>query len=377
MNHAAFTMLVVFTFDSTSANSGNISLLLPMDFDSPMGGITSGDYQKATRELWIQEPTTITTQKSAFRFYWEQISAISALYFACGTQAFVSYTDTAATLCGGNCMQKTCDDNITYARGRNELSASVYRTDTTDKGWNLSGMWIVNYLCGKPTNGWGEANRTVMWNIDVIGATANQAVSAERTLAATAPIIPETDYFINGLGLLTQVTTSGTTAMYSYSVFVERLVAEGGIIWERVYANPTHDDAEAGLRTFIAQMRTFFKRWNGDPGDDRMDLETSRRWRVYSGQNTTAYWTMTIMMTYHTITKTVSGTVTGSGGGTVYLYLHRADDNTNQAGEKVLATSRSGNGAFSFTWYDNTENVYVSAFEDTTHMGRSENNVGT
>ena len=33
--------------------------------------------------------------------------------------------------------------------------------------------------------------------------------------------------------------------------------------------------------------------------------------------------------------------------------------------------SRSGNGSFSFTWYDNTEPMYVDAYEDSTHLGRS------
>ena len=377
MNHAAFTMLVVFTFDSTSANSGNISLLLPQAFECPMGGTTSSDYQKGNRELWIEEPATVTTQKSAFRLYWSQIDAIAGLNARAGTQAFVAYTDTATTMCGGNCLQKTCNDNITLARGRNSLSFDVYRTDATDKGWNLSGLWILNYLCGKPTDGWGAANHSVMWNIDVIGATANQAASNERTLAATAPVIPETNYFITGLGIQLQITSSGTTALYSYSFFAERLSAEGGVQWERVYSNPTHDDAEAGLRTGYAQMRYFFKRWYGDADAERVDIETSRRWRLYSGQNTTAYWTSTIMLSYHTITKTVSGTVTGSGGGTVYLYLHRADDNTASAGEKLLTTSRSGNGAFSFTWYDDTEDVYVDGYEDATHMGRSDDGVGT
>jgi hypothetical protein len=77
-------------------------------------------------------------------------------------------------------------------------------------------------------------------------------------------------------------------------------------------------------------------------------------------------------MTYHTITYTVSGSVTGSAGGTVNLELER--DGTD---ELVLSTSRTGNGSFSFTWYDNTENVYVSAREDSTHLGRSDQGTAT
>lgn len=73
-------------------------------------------------------------------------------------------------------------------------------------------------------------------------------------------------------------------------------------------------------------------------------------------------------LTYHAITYTVSGTVYGSAGGTVTLSLHRSDTH-----EVVLTTSRTGNGAFSFTWYDNTVDVYVVARESDTRLGRSKN----
>lgn len=204
------------------------------------------------------------------------------------------------------------------------------------------------------------------------------AASAELTIAATAPVIPETNYFITALGLWVKVMTYSTTTMYSYSAFVERLSAEGGVTWERVYANPTHDDPEVGLRMFFAQMRTFFKRFPTDADPSRMDIETSRRWRLYSGQNSAAYWTMQIMMTYHAITFTVSGTITGSGGGTVNLYLHKSQElSVSNKGELMQVSSRSGNGAYSFTVYDSTENVLVDAYEDGTHVGRSSRGLAT
>jgi hypothetical protein len=39
--------------------------------------------------------------------------------------------------------------------------------------------------------------------------------------------------------------------------------------------------------------------------------------------------------------------------------------------EKLLTTSRVGDGAYSFTWYDNTKNVFVAAREDDNHLGRT------
>lgn len=81
---------------------------------------------------------------------------------------------------------------------------------------------------------------------------------------------------------------------------------------------------------------------------------------------------MDIWMTYHSITFTVGGTISGSGGGTVNIGLWRT---TNK--ELALTTSRAGDGAFSFTWYDDTQDVFCEALEDATHMGRSDDGVAT
>jgi hypothetical protein len=373
-NHASFTMLVTFTFDATSANAGNISLMLPQEIESPMGGTAATDSQRGDRELWIQEPATITIQKSAFRWHWNQITPIATAYFRVGSQSFVSVTDVATSVCGGNCHQRTIDDVVTLARGRNSLYADCYSSDTTDKGWNLSGVWIINYKAGKPSAGWGAANHTVIWPISFY----QSAVSADYKVAATSPVLPESDHFMNGLGTKCDVMTSGTTASNAFSLFVEKLVAEGGLQWLRVYASPTHDDNEVGLTQFYGQMRDYFLRWVGDPDSSRIELETARRWRFITGSGVTVFSQIFVTITYHTISKTVSGSVTGSNGGTVNLYLHRADNLSNsQKGSLLKTTSRVGNGAYSFTWWDDTENVYVSAFEANTHLGRSENNVAT
>jgi hypothetical protein len=363
-HHCCITMLVVFTYDATSANDGNISLMLPMDFESPMGGTTSSDYQQATRDLWIEEPTTITIQDSAYRWHWEQVGAIASLYFAVGSQAFVSYTDTAAAMCGGNSLQKTVNGDFTLARGKNSIKASVYRTDTTDKGWNISGFWIINYKCGKPSGGWGTANRSVVWPISYYGTGA---AASEISVAATSVDIPDSYYFINALGLWVQAMVQNSVTMYSYSVSVERLSAEGGVQWERVYSNPTHDDPETGLRQFFAQMRTFFSRWPSDPDTTRMPLGTDRRWKLLSGQNIAAYFQMMVMLTYHTIHWDVTRAITGSSAGTVDVSIIRKEDC-----EKLATASRSGDGNYTVVLYDDTKTLFAEAREDSTHVGRSD-----
>jgi hypothetical protein len=255
------------------------------------------------------------------------------------------------------------DSAVTLARGRNELSFDAYRTDTADFGWNLSGFWIINYTSGKSAQGSGAHNHTVEWGITQNGTAASATF---QVISATAPTVPESSYFISGLG--TRLAHLSGTVPAGFIVQVERLTAEGGTAWEVVYQDQVSSDTELGTYFAYAQMRSLFLRWPGDPAADRMDIETARRWRVYNFA--VAGWnSLTMLLTYHTITFTAADSISGFTG-TVDLGLHR------ESGEKVLATTRSGDGAFSFTWYDNTESLYVTA-DDGTNVGRSELTLAT
>lgn len=367
VNHFQAYLVVTYEFSPGSSSTIMNSLMLPMDLASPMGGTTSADYQRGTRDLFIEEPTTISTSRVAYYVFWQQIAAISTLNFRIGTGSFVAYTDAAANLSGSNAAMVRNDSAFTLARGRNSLNFDVYRSDTADFGWNISGFWIVNYTSGKATDGVGAHNHTVEWGVQQNGTAA---AAATYTIAATAPVIPETNYFLTAIGNSLMVQPSGTVALSGMTILIERLAAEGGIEWEAAYIDSSQTDPEIGTFFAFSQSRTLFKRW---PGDDyvnnRIDFETSRRRRVHINGSTavTGWISLNLVFSYHTITYAVSGTISGSSGGTVTIGLWRPD-----TGEKLLETSRSGNGTYSLTWYDDTENLFAEATEDSTHMGRSD-----
>lgn len=356
-NHSQAYLVVTYEYNESTSTAIINSVMLPVAADSPMGGTTSSDFQRATRELWIEEPGPITDVKIALYAFWTQAAAIGGLNMRIGTGAFVAYTDTASVLCGTNAAMIRNDSAATLARGRNTLIFDAYRTDTADFGWNVSGFYIVNYRSGKSAQGSGAHNHTIEWGITQNGTAA---AATFQVLSAMAPVIPEANHFIVGSGV--RLAHLSGTVPGGIIVQVERLAAEGGTQWEVVYQDQLSSDTELGTYFAYAQMRTLFKRWTGDVGADRMEIETARRWRVYTFP--VAGWnSLTMMLTYHAITFTCADSISGFSG-TVDLGLHRA------SGEKVLAATRSGDGSFSFTWYDNTEELYVVA-DDGTHVGRS------
>jgi len=372
-NHMQAYLIVTYEYSESGTSSVMNSLMLPMEVDSPMGGTTSSDYQRATRELRIAEPGTIVTNKIAFFPFWTQVAAIGGLNMRIGTGSFVTYTDAVAMQCGSNAAMVRNDSAFTLARGNNLLNFDVYRTDTGDFGWNMSGFWLVNYTSDKASAGTNAHNHTVVWSLQQTGTGAGVTNAA---IAATAPNIPEANYYIAALGTHFVFQPSGTSLPIGYVIQVERLAAEGGVAWENVYSDLQQCDAETGMFFTWSQMKSLFKRWVGDVGPDRMDIETSRRWKIYLPWQTAATaagWPhLSIVMTYHSITYTISGTISNSNGGTVSIDLYR-----EATGERVMSTSRSGNGTYSFTWIDNVDTMFVEAYEDSTHLGRSTNGVAS
>jgi hypothetical protein len=368
--HMQAWLTVTYEFNATSSNDTYVSLLLPMEINSPMGGTTSSDYQRGDREFFIEEPGTVTTKYIAFYSFWDQAAAIAGMNQRIGTGAFVTFTDdTSAVFAGTNAAMIENNTAFTLARGRNSLNWDVYRTDVTDLGFNTSGFWIVNYTAGKPTQGYGAANHTVFWNL---GAFFDGAANVLRTIAAVAPALPETDRFYSAIGTRYLYFTNTTGNAAGVTVQVERLAAEGGIQWESAYTDVGTTDPETGLHLTFSQVRTLFRRWGDDVYADpsRMSLQTARRWRTVLANAASSFDYLDLIFTYHSIPFTVSGNITGSSGGTVTISLHRESN-----GEKVLETSRVGDGSYSFTWYDNTENVYTEAYESSTKIGRSDNGV--
>lgn len=363
-NHPQCYAIVTYEFDPATTTRLIISQMLPMEIVSPMGGTASSDAQRASREMWIPEPGTINNAKIAFYLFWSQVGPMAGLNMRLGTGSYTSYTDGGSTYGGGCGAMNRNDSAFTLARGRNSLQMDVYRTDTSDLGWGLGGFWLVNYQCDVPSAGFGAASRTIVQPLYPMGTGAAAALRTETP--DNTPTIPEANYFLSAVGLRLEYMSSGTSTPTSINVLVERLAAEGGQQWESAYIDALHLDSECGASYQWAQTRTLFQRWPGDTDTSRMDIETSRRWRAVNGLNTAGgFSALDLIFTYHTITYTAADSITGFTG-TVTLGLHRS-----ATGEKVLETTRSGDGAFSFTWYDNTEEMFVSA-NDGTNAGRSD-----
>ena len=361
-------MVVTYEFDASTTTSVMNSLQLPMEIDSPMGGDSASDFQRSTREFWVQEASPVR-EKLAFYMFWQNTGNDVGLNARIGTGSFVTYTQSGSGLVCGNKSLMIRNDSptgVSFARGRNTLQMDCYNTSATIRNGNVGGFWILNYSSDVHADGVGAHNHTVLYPVFTQGtATATR----QYITTADAPTIPETNYFITALGF--HFNFMQGAAQQGVTIKAERLASgEGGLIFERIYSDISLHDGELGVYDVWCTARSFFNRWTGDTDSTRLDLETNRRYVINSSGQVTWANHLVMMFTYHSIAFTAADSITGFTG-TVDLGLHRAS-----SGEKVLATSRSGDGAYSFTWYDDTEPLFVTA-DDGTNVGRSEDTLAS
>jgi hypothetical protein len=369
-NHQQVWMTVTYEFDATASSDTMVSLTLPTEIVSPMGGATSADAQRAKRSFWIEE-SGIVPKRLAFYGFWDQAADVAGLNWRIGTgisNPYVAYTDAPAILCGGNgCMIR--NDNYLSGiliRGKNLLEVSVYRTDAADLGYNLGGYFLVNYQANKPDSGYGAANHTVRHLLHPFTGIAK----IQETTVYTGVNIPEYNHYLNALGTNYCYVSNSTANPAGATVVFEKPSGEGGLEWLSAYVDVGTTDPETGLRQCWSQVREYFQRFPDDTSDSRLDLTGRRRWRMVMNNGAAAFHHLELYFTYHTITYNKTTTISDSNGGVVTCNLHRIQEDIV---DTLLTKVRTGNGTIDWTWYDNTTGMYVTAYEDSTHVGRSSN----
>ncbi len=364
-------MVVTYEFNASTTTSVMNSMLLPMEINSPVG-TSATIFQRASRELMVQE-TNPTLVRLAAMIRWNNVGNEAGLNVRVGTGSFIAYTNTGSGwIAGGKGLMVRNDApaGLTFARGKNFLQLDIYNTSTSAKGGNWGCLWMVNYTSSVSGGGVGAHNHSIVWPL---GYHGTGAATLNTITTATAPVIPESNYYITALGLHLGYINNGTSIVSTPSVTIERLAStEGGLLWESGYSDAGIVDTEVGYNESWSQVRDIFMRWPGDTNDSRMDIEAARRYNLYipnqSAAATAAFWeTFQLYMTYHSISYNVTGNVIGSNGGTVNINIHRATDHA-----KMYSITRVGDGGFSIPWYDNVfSDIYIVAYEDATHYGRS------
>lgn len=374
LDNVTVTLVVTYTFDTSTSTRVLNSLILPFELSSPLGNTTVAKASRISRDFYIDEPGTITLKQSGIRINYNAAASPGNLRIqAAGQTSFSQFTPIIATSAGMFSVQQRLDTgstaggHISLTNGKNSLVVDAFTTSAGNQISNVSGYFIINYQSGIATSGVGSHAHTVFKNV----LSWVPALSDYTYVTSFAFDIPESPlvtasstYFVIGLGFIFYqfVQTASMGIIFDAECLTTEAMGGG---YYNIYADAYQADNERGNSVVWMRGRDAFQRYPNDPDSaNRVVPETSRAYRLFTS-TTTSNGLMSVI-TYNSISYTVSGTISGSAGGTVEIYAYRSDTR-----ELIYHTSRTGNGSYSFKWHDDTIALYVEAREDNTHYGRS------
>lgn len=370
-----FTLLTVIlhvTYEySLSASSAFIkSLVLPLDSLKQAWDSAAGDETRIWKEVWIEEPATIAMVQSGIVMHLAATSTLNVTIQVGAQSAGRTYVLTAGTVDAGPrpfCHRIDSGGaggaSQTLVRGKNVIEIDFFK-NATGGGVCLTGCLYLNYTHGDMSDD-GDGNMSSPWLL--FGSNDTFTTTREGTQAQTVSL-PNATYFVNGVGVEARVMGNFTAASILLGLEQASGENEGAGYVNALAECHLASDAEFGEFPMWGDVSLHYDRWAGDP-KARMDPEVARN-VLMATQTTNAAMTAMMWVTHHEMTWSIAGNITGSAGGTVNIAAYRTD-----TGEKIASTSRTGNGAYSMTWYDSTVTCYVDAYEDGTHVGRSADGV--
>lgn len=374
-NHVAFVLHVTYEYSHTSSTRVMNSLLLGLGTIDLPGATAAADAAVIENILYIEEPGTITLAQSGALIQYVQTAAVGP-NIAFGGQTARAYTDTAQAFCGETFLTHRVDSGaaqgvgITLARGKNTWYWAVHIGTAGVTPGSFDGFLILNYSSDKSAQGDGAHNHSTHWHLQ--GSQASGTIST--ITAAQFFNIPESKWWRTSFLLYSNAFGATASPQYWF-VGAENLSGEAQRLDFREIGKGwfTHDGENGWYPIMLTaqdEAQGVFQRFDADPEAGRLSLEGSRRWKIVNGQATTR--PLMAWLTYHAITFTVTGTISGSSGGTVNVAVYRKSD-----GLKLGSTSRTGNGTYTVTIYDNTETVFAEARESGVLVGRTDDGTAT
>lgn len=366
-NHVTVTLFITYEFTLSGTTRTLNSIMLPIEIASPLGLTTTAEASRFKRSISIQEPGTISLKQSAFRINYNTNGSVSSHRWAAGSQAYRNYTPLANVVAGMFSVQQRIDSGgaqgagFTASRGMNDFVLDGYTTSASVEMTNINGVIILNYESDIASQGIGAHNHTVR----KVVLPWDGALTDLNRINNWSFAIPESNYWIVSAGFMfTEWITSGGSVV---KFDVECLSGEGKDAgYYDIYSDAYVSDTEISCSMIWMRGRDTFKRFPADHDPDRIDLETARDYRLYT--TTTCGKGIIAVITYHAMTWTVAGTLSGNDAAkTTTLRL------IEQSSGELRQTQTLSAGTTTFFFYvnDNTQNYCVDAYQDSTHVGRS------
>lgn len=360
----AFTVYVTYDFDASASSRVLNSVILTLLPNQDQILSTALYPLKLKEYIRIQEPGTISLRQSAVKAL---INDQSSLKFRCkvGSGTAVDYAAAAVSMNGEPQFFNTVftSSDVTIGRGNNEIITEIDSGNTNSYTRITNYQIILNYESDIDSGGVTRHNNTIYKYFN--GAFEAISSTSSRIVDTSFATIPESSYYLNDVAfeILLRSSSSENGGITVFSASSDS-VGLGEIAYFH-YAG--FNFAERGIKIFACPVIHSFKNYPEQPippydlpNIKYFDIETERRFGFFNAAS--GHRDIWSYYTYHTINKTLTGTISGySGDGSGIAVSIRCASNN---GIEVAAATTTIGGNFSFICYDDTEVLYAVAERD-------------
>ena len=377
MRYPCIVLVVTYEYNESTTTSVLNSIQLPWNSEAPIA-LSTDTATDVVFNFPIQEPGTITLKQSGVHVAYKGLPNILNARIKVGSQALKTYSFNASGCNTYYGYIHRIDSGgsqgaaFTPARGiENKVTMQLDRSATDVEPFMTDGILYLNYTSDKHSSGTAAHNHTTRW---VISPTVfNLSVFTGVKFDATSIVIPESNYYIGNSALA--ICQYSSLSRPTSSVCIEIKNGEfNNAGWLKIPdIIPLGSGNTRQYVTYYSNTSGLYKKYPTQPSSNFLDIENSRKYKmVVSTDSSHMYFHQYV--TYHSITYTASGTVsgyTGDGSG-ISVELHRKDTD-----ELVGRVTTSAGGGYTLTWYDNTVELYGHARQDGTHLGGSDDTLAS
>lgn len=371
--------LLTLTYEYNESNTTNVfnSLTIPLEIDSPVPGNFSTSGIRFSRNFIFTE-SGIDFKQSAIQFNYNAAQNLIGTAIRCNNQEYVRYTHVGGlTTCGGFCLMHDISSGsiggnafTDYNTGTNFFSVDIFASgniafNSFNSPSNLNGLIYLNYTSNKHPLGSYKHPHSVYLPIFDSSGSQNKIIF-RLTGSGLSVNIPENNFYLFGYGYNGNIINSTSLCGFNFRTKIEtdEYPYYG---WRTLYSDFITTDPEIGYSKVSVRARDDFKRYIGDPDNNRL---TFGRNRIYClSTNANFRFGLEHVFTYHNLLYLISGNITNytGDGSNITVDIYRTDLN-----EKALVLNTSVGGMFTGIWFDQVTPLYAMAYQDSTHYGRSD-----
>jgi hypothetical protein len=377
------SVVLVVIYEYNHTNSTRILNSLQMCIaNAPdlLDGNTATDKHRSVFSFDVVEPGTITLLQSGVKVHsYSAYATANDLIVSCGAQSERTYSGYASLCAGGfDCIIRVdsaaaLGAGVSLARGSNSITFNARRGQAGQSIYGLDAVLYLNYTSDKATLGADTHNHTIYFCNASSGNDAVESKGIQNTF-----FIPETYYrFVAADLAYFSMPQCDTTNGLTFVALAEILSTDPGSPGEgwRVIGplNVGNGYQYPTIRRRTPAVGVYYDSPNSASlAQGLLDPQVARYHRV--SVKTTCCAGYAIYCTYHSQTWATGGNAVnfaGDGSG-MTACLHRASD-----GELLYKVTTGVGGIFSTIVYNDTELLYWEMWQDSTHVGRTDNSYPT